>query len=248
MSSRFHGFMYHVLLFCCPLLVNACWEGGAKPEPSSAENAEVNKERGDNFYGIKSGIITYSTTGNYQDSEETFYFDDWGDQEARFQKVTDYLPGTRQVSKISNKLIIRSNGVRYSLDLDAQTGNKTKVPPREPRYSFEELVYRLGSSEKVAEYLSGRGIVMLGEKEKVLGFPCQVMRIPTSRTSYNQIWFYEGLVLRSNSVINAGNSTLTTVRQAIRFEPNADIDPIKFSPPVGFPVENINEIVNMLAK
>ena len=245
MLKTIQNFLLAVIIILCLPSFFACQ---SENKGQSNEQLDINKERGDNFYGIKSGVVKYDVKGAYNDKQETLYFEDWGDTEARFVETTHFFPGTKNISGQTSRIELRKNGYLYNLDLDARKGTKTKMPPREPRFSFEELLFRLGSAEKVTAYLAGRNIIMLGEKENILNYPCQVIRVSTSQTSYNQICFYEGVVLKNTSYINAGNNSFTNVKQAVAFEPNAQIDASIFEVPDDFPEDAITEIENMLAK
>lgn len=237
--------IYSLLILILPACNQSAQSGENTGGDQPAKTEKVDR-RGDHFYGVKSGKVVYETESISQRTREEFYFDDWGEKEARYIDIIQLDPRSKSQTGTSRKLTLRVDGNLYNLNLDKQEGTRTAATPREPNYDLVELKARLGSDQKVADYLMARKMYMPAEKEEVLGYACQVVKRNTSKTSHVTLWYWEGVVLKSEAVINAGNSSYGSSRYAVEFEPEAEIDPARFELPEGFPEENIQGVQNMM--
>jgi hypothetical protein len=238
-----------LLLIISILIISGCGgsqQQGEKDTGNLPGTTAKTDTRGDHFYGVKSGRVVYETESISQKTREELYFDDWGEKEARYIDIIQLDPRSKAETGTSRKLTLRVDGNLYNLNLDKQEGTRTTATPREPHYDPAELKARLGSDQKVADYLMARKMYMQEEKEEVLGYPCQVVKRNTSKTSHVTLWFWEGLVLKSETIINAGNSSYGASRQAVEFEPGVEIDPSRFEVPAGFPADQIQEVRNLM--
>jgi hypothetical protein len=239
--------MKYFFFFLFPLLLfPACKES---PEDSGTEKragVEQADTRADHFYGVKSGKVVYETESISQRTREEFFFDDWGEKEARYIEIIHLDPRSKAETGTSRKLTLRIDGALYNIQLDKEEGTKTVATPREPHYDLKELQARLGGQQETAYYLNTRNMYMPEEKEDVLGYPCQLVKRNTSKTSHTTLWFWEGIVLKSETTINAGNSSYGSSRMAVAFEPHVEVEASRFALPDNLPPEKIQEIRNLM--
>lgn len=209
--------------FLCLLVAGACEKEKSGMDPPATSIRE--SENGP--YGYISGIIEFRVRRPFHRVDETVYFIDWGNREARYETirgaaVADSGPARHQIT------MINPSGV-FTWQVEARRGSHSPLPPQEPFLNFDRLAKRLGR-KAAEEDLHKKGIQML-PSEMVLGFPCHVFRLKGGT-----FWIHRGLVLRSR--IRLPN--FETFREAVRFVPEAAINPerLKFPPgvdPESFP-------------
>ena len=216
----------------CLLIAGACDTGEPGPNtrntpiPSSSES-----ESGP--YGYISGIIEFRVRRPFHQVDETVYFIDWGNREARYETirgdaVTDTAPPRHQITMINPK------GV-FTWQVEARRGSRSPLPPQEPFINFDRMAKKQGR-KAAEEKLKQRGVHML-PPEMILGFPCNVFRVKGGT-----FWIHRGLVLRSRIRLPG----FETSREAVRFVPEAAINPERLAFPPGVDPEEFPGLRDLL--
>lgn len=218
--------------FFCLLIAGACEKEKSGMETMDLPATSIEgSEPGP--YGYISGIIEFRVRRPFYRVDETVYFADWGNREARYETirgdaVTDSGPARHQITIINRK------GV-FTWQVEARRGSHSPLPPQEPFLDFNRMEKRMGQ-KAAEENLKRKGVQML-PSEMVLGFPCRVFRMKGGT-----FWIHRGLVLRSRIRL----SDFETSREAVRFVPEAAINPERLEFPPGVDPEDFPGLRDLL--
>jgi len=215
---------HHYRFFLIPIAIYGCLAAGCadksnpptRPHPESAQTSVINTGP----YGYESGILEFRVRRPHHQADESVYFRDWGRQEARYETVSA-IAGEGEAAARHQITIINAKGV-FTWQVENQIGSRSPLPPPQPFQDYEKLKAQLGP-EGAAKRLRNLDVI-LGKPEMVLGFTCHVFHLKGGT-----FWIHRGLVLRSR--IKLGD--FSTSREAVRFVPDATVDPSRFRFPQG---------------
>ena len=156
---------------------------------------------------VKSAIIKYKVSG-MNEGTEVVYFDNWGRQEAKYTNTTMNMMG---MTNKTNTLTIMTDSGKwiYSIDLDKNTGTKTKNP------MYDDFA---GKSEKELEKFAENMLGVLGAKktgtEKVAGKTCDVWESQMANTK-TCVW--NGITLKTETGLGqmSINMVATEVKEGV---------------------------------
>lgn len=183
-------------------------------------------------YAIKSAIVEYQLTG-MQTGTSITYFDNYGMQEATYEKALVDVFGVKQETETANYL----NGYwQYNIDLLTNSGTKTK------NTFLESLVENSDGDleEPGLEMFRSMGGKMTGTEE-LLGKSCNVWELESMGT---KVWVWKNIPLKSETEMMG----LTILRTAIRLEENIDIpqEMLKIPDNIEFTEFDINTLNNLM--
>jgi hypothetical protein len=189
-------------------------EAGSRPHagaaPLDSQTVRLSTAEPVTKYGVRSGIIEYDNVrlGRAQ----TYYFDDYGAQEAVYLARN----GKDSVG-VPFDISIYTGTYRFDVNTTERTGI-VKVQPNATGPVLG-LVPDLGAVRSTP--IASRTIA--GRRAEGLEF--------TSGGGTVRVWQWKGIPLRVERPLRAGADTL--VLEAVRFEPDAKVDPSRFVVPKG---------------
>ena len=219
-----------IVVACCGWMASSCVNNGreASRQPSSGkEKVKVGP------YGYASGILEFRIRRPFHQVNETVYFTEWGRKEARYETVYGGILAGKSAPR--HQITLISPEGFFSWQVETREGSRSPLPPQEPFQDFDTLKKRLGA-EAATKRLRHLGIRLLPE-EMVLGFPCYVFQ-----SKGGTFWIHRGLLLRSR--IRLPN--FTTIREAVRFVPDAAVNPDRFRFPPGVDPESFPDLSELL--
>jgi hypothetical protein len=171
-------------------------------------------------YGMKSGIVVYSTQMMGMDVKQTMYFEEGGAREA--QEVSMEMMGIKM-----HTLTITKDGIVYTLDMEKKTGTKAPVVEGSAQnIDFQNL------SEELAKDME---LKKLGT-EDFLGKTCDKMSIDYKKMAMKGTFLvYKGVALKSETEFAGMKVNLI----AEKFEENAAIPAGKFDVPADFTITEL---------
>jgi len=187
--------------------------------------SKLNAQQGMNLFKSKSGIIEYEYSGK-SIGNETVYFDNHGNREARFKQTKTKMLG---MTSEENTLTLRLDTVIYSIDLVEKTGTRQVISIDVSKMSKEEIKEWEEWGRQMREDL---GFEKTGE-EQVLGRNCEIWEGMGSK-----IWVWENMTLKSE--VNLMGQWIT---EAKKIDLNVKIDPDKFKIPDGIQIQDLGEVI-----
>lgn len=184
-------------------------------------------------YGIKSAIVEYVITGS-QSGTKTLYFDNWGMRQA---ENTNSVLEIGNFSKRINILNIVKDDANYVIDLERNTGTKTKNP-------VNKLIADLQNQKSFGEFgeqiLLKAGAMKVGQEE-FLDKDCDIYEIKNTGT---KMWIWKWIPLKAISKL--GGVEINSVAKKI--EVNVNIPEEKFTPPDNVTITEVDldDIENQL--
>jgi hypothetical protein len=163
-------------------------------------------------YGIKSGIVEYSTQVMGMDAKQFLYFEDYGRMEA--QDVQMDIMGTA-----IHTVTINRDGYIYNIDMVKKTGTKVMATPiNSVSIDFENL------SEQMIKDMN----ITKEGTEEFLGKTCEKLGIDYTKMGLKGTYLvYKGVALLVDTEMGAMKMKLV----ADRFTENASIPAEKFEIP-----------------
>jgi hypothetical protein len=163
-------------------------------------------------YGIKSGIVEYSTQVMGMDAKQFLYFEDYGRMEA--QDVQMDIMGTA-----IHTVTINRDGYIYNIDMVKKTGTKVMATPiNSVSIDFENL------SEQMIKDMN----ITKEGTEEFLGKNCEKLGIDYTKMGLKGTYLvYKGVALLVDTEMGAMKMKLV----ADRFTENASIPAEKFEIP-----------------
>lgn len=155
-------------------------------------------------YGIKSGIITSSTSILGKKIESTLYFDHYGANESIITEAS-----TGQMAQSSLKMMIKNIGdTVYSASLSQKTGIKMPMPQKGINY------LRLTPEDMKKYNMKDKG------EEEVCGKKCQkytMAIIQNNQTVKSTVWIWKGIPLKTITSIGLLHQTqvVTDIKENI---------------------------------
>lgn len=174
-------------------------------------------------YDIRSGYIKYETS---QGTEE-LYWDNYGDQEARYTDSTVTVFGMTQ----SNQSVNIIDG-RWAYNFDKGSNKASKID--------HELMMKQMSGSKAQqprEFTEQMLDAFGGEKlgtEKILGRKATIYKL--NNIGDYKVWVYKGLALKAEMQMMGFSYEM----QAIEFKENANIDQAKLRLPSGMEIAEVD--------
>lgn len=184
-------------------------------------------------YGIKSAIVEYTITGS-QSGTKTLYFDNWGMRQAEH---TNSFLEIGNFSKSINILNIVKDDANYIIDLERNTGTKTKNP-------VKKLVAELQNQKSFGEFgeqiLLKAGAMKIGQEE-FLDKDCDIYEIKNTGT---KMWIWKWIPLKT--ITKLGGVEINSVAKKI--EVNVNVPEEKFTPPENVTITEVDldDIENQL--
>lgn len=167
-------------------------------------------------YGIKSAIVEYTITGS-QSGTKILYFDNWGMRQAEY---TNSVLEIGNFSKSINILNIIKDDANYIIDLERNTGTKTKNP-------IKKLIAELQNQKSFGEFgeqiLLKSGAMKVGQEE-FLNRDCDIYEIKNTGT---KMWIWEWIPLKT--ITKLGGIEINSVAKKI--EVNINVPEEKLTPP-----------------
>lgn len=167
-------------------------------------------------YGIKSAIVEYTITGS-QSGTKTLYFDNWGMRQAEY---TNSVLEIGKFSKSINIVNIVKDDANYIIDLERNTGTKTKNP-------VNKLIAELQNQKSFGEFgeqiLLKSGAMKIG-KEEFLDKDCDIYEIKNTGT---KMWIWKWIPLKT--ITKLGSVEINSVAKKI--EVNVNVPEEKFTLP-----------------
>lgn len=169
-----------------------------------------------NKYGIKSGIVEYSTKAMGTEVNQTLYFDDYGAKEAT--ETSMEMAGYK-----SNTLNINKGEYTYTLDMNTKTGTKHKIIPTGVDIDFNNLSKELEKEMNLQK---------MG-KESFAGKECEKYTIDYKDMQMKGSFLvWKGIALKSDFNL----STMKTEMIANNIQENVNIPSSKFEIPANFKI------------
>lgn len=197
------------IIVSCQPSTNTDKQSPDTPEKTSAKLAK-------NKYGIKSGIVEYSTKAMGTEVNQTLYFDDFGAKEAT--EISMEMAGFK-----SNTLNINKGEYAYTLDMNAKTGTKHKIIPTGVEIDFNNL------SEELEKKMN---LEKVG-KENFAGKECEKYTIDYKDMQMKGSFLvWKGIALKSDFNL----STMKTEMIAKNIQENVNIPASKFEVPADFKI------------
>ena len=184
-------------------------------------------------YGVKSAIVEYTITGS-QSGTKTLYFDNWG------MRQTEYTNSVLEIGKFSksiNILNIIRDDANYIIDLDRNTGTKTKNP-------VNKLIAELQSQKSFGEFgeqiLLKAGAIKIGQEE-FLDKDCDIYEI---KNTGSKMWIWKWIPLKT--ITKIGSVEINSVAKKI--EVNVNVPEEKFTLPDNVTITEVDldDIENQL--
>ena len=184
-------------------------------------------------YGVKSAIVEYTITGS-QSGTKTLYFDNWG------MRQTEYTNSVLEIGKFSksiNILNIIKDDANYIIDLDRNTGTKTKNP-------VNKLIAELQSQKSFGEFgeqiLLKAGAIKIGQEE-FLDKDCDIYEI---KNTGSKMWIWKWIPLKT--ITKIGSVEINSVAKKI--EVNVNVPEEKFTLPDNVTITEVDldDIENQL--
>ena len=184
-------------------------------------------------YGVKSAIVEYTITGS-QSGTKTLYFDNWG------MRQTEYTNSVLEIGKFSksiNILNIIRDDANYIIDLDRNTGTKTKNP-------VNKLIAELQSQKSFGEFgeqiLLKAGAMKIGQEE-FLDKDCDIYEI---KNTGSKMWIWKWIPLKT--ITKIGSVEINSVAKKI--EVNVNVPEEKFTLPDNVTITEVDldDIENQL--
>lgn len=167
-------------------------------------------------YGIKSAIVEYTITGS-QSGTKTLYFDNWGMRQAEY---TNSVLEIGKFSKSINIVNIVKDDANYIIDLQRNTGTKTKNP-------VNKLIAELQNQKSFGEFgeqiLLKSGAMKIGHEE-FLDKDCDIYEIKNTGT---KMWIWKWIPLKT--ITKLGSVEINSVAKKI--EVNVNVPEGKFTLP-----------------
>ena len=181
-----------VLALFGTIMLESCSDSETdKKDDNSSSDIENVDESVDNDskkntpFGIKSGIMEYTTNVMGTEMTATIYFDDYGNKQETVVKSSSQYMNT-------NTRAFEKDGYYYTIDLIKNTAQKVKMTDEMIEDSEDENINPDNFTDELkAEYnLKNEGT------EKVMGKKCKVysMTNPTGETT--KLYMYKGVVLK----------------------------------------------------
>jgi len=204
-------------IFLLALLLASCGGKTPKSEKNSDQNQVAEKSKSEKHkYGIKSGIVEYSTKMMGMDMTQTLYFDDFGSIEAT-EMIMDMM-GTE-----THTVTINKEGYVYNLDLIAKTGTRQMIFNEGSNIDFKNL------SKEMEKKMNLKKI----GKEDFAGKTCEKYSIDYTDLSlkgYYLVW--EGIALKTDADMGKMKMEMT----AKNIQENVNIPAEKFEIPADFQI------------
>lgn len=184
-------------------------------------------------YGIKSAIVEYTITGS-QSGTKTLYFDNWGMRQAEY---TNSVLEIGKFSKSINIVNIVKDDANYIIDLERNTGTKTKNP-------VKKLIAELQNQKSFGEFgeqiLLKAGAMKVGQEE-FLDKDCDIYEIKNTGT---KMWIWKWIPLKT--ITKLGGVEINSVAKKI--EVNVNVPEEKFTPPDNITITEVDldDIENQL--
>jgi hypothetical protein len=182
-------------------------------------------------FGIKSGYIEYSLTGNTVGTKKVWW-DNYG-QYKRTEikaKSTSKVFGMTSQEEINTVEIINKEDV-YVWDYTKQSGTQTKIT------GYQSSLFTDEEAEVIADELIAQlGGERLGT-EKVLGKTCEIISLVGTK-----VWIYKGIALKSEAKV----LMLTNFEMAKVFEENKSVTASLFKPSADMSFRNISQEMESL--
>ncbi|GEM_PF-2828564 len=236
--SRKKPFARLGLLVISACLITACGDAFREPSSPTRDVTASDPRSQCGPYGYETGIVEFRVRQPFHQVDETIYFRDWGREEARYETVRGNSGETGKTLR-HQITIINAEGV-FTWQVETRTGSRSPLPPPEPFQDLEKLIRREGA-QSVLKRLQSLGFEYR-QTEMLLGRTCHVFF-----RSGGTFWIHRGLMLRSRIRIQ----DFVMLREAVRFVPDATIDPERFQfpgdvDPSTFP--DLNDLLNQAGK
>lgn len=189
----------------------SCGNNTQKAEKQSSENTGTENVKGDNTtgkkYGIKSGIVTYTTQMMGMDVQQTLSFDDYGAREVN--EVTVDM-GTIKVKTVS----LQKDGYMYTYNPDDKTGKKIAISGQgNGNIDFRNL------SKEMEQKMN---LKKLGS-ETFIGKSCDKYSIDYKEMNMSGTFLvWEGIALKSETKV--GGMDMVLVANSIEENPSIPAD------------------------
>lgn len=222
---KFFYLFFAALLFS----IYGCKDSGE----DSADKQSAGKTDFTKRYGIKSAIVEYTITGS-QSGIKTLYFDNWGMRQAEH---TNSVLEIGKFSKSINILNIVKDDANYMIDLERNTGTKTKNP-------LKKLIAELQNQKSFGEFgeqlLLKAGAMKVGQEE-FLDKDCDIYEIKNTGTT---MWIWKWIPLKT--ITKLGGVEINSVAKKI--EVNVNVPEEKFTPPDNVTITEVDldDIENQL--
>jgi hypothetical protein len=204
-------------VFLLALLFSSCGGKAPKSEKQSDQNPVAENTKSEKHkYGVKSGIIEYSTKMMGMDMTQTLYFDDYGALEATEMEMD--MMGTK-----THTVNITKEGYVYSLDLITKTGTRQMIFNKEANIDFKNL------SKEMEKKMNLKKI----GKEDFAGKTCEKYSIDytdLSMKGYYLVW--EGIALKTD--VDMGSMKMEMIAKNV--QENVNIPAAKFEIPADFQI------------
>lgn len=184
-------------------------------------------------YGVKSAIVEYTITGS-QSGTKTLYFDNWGMRQSEY---TNSILEIGKFSKSINILNIIRDDANYIIDLEKNTGTKTKNP-------IEKLIADLQNQKSFREFseqiLLKAGAMRVGQEE-FLDRDCDIYEI---KNTGSKMWIWKWIPLKT--ITKLGGAEINSVAKKI--EVNVNVPEEKFTLPDNVTITEVDldDIENQL--
>lgn len=202
-------------------------------DEDSADKQSAGKTDFTKRYGIKSAIVEYTITGS-QSGTKTLYFDNWGMRQAEH---TNSVLEIGKFSKSINILNIVKDDANYMIDLERNTGTKTKNP-------LKKLIAELQNPKSFGEFgeqlLLKAGAMKVGQEE-FLDKDCDIYEIKNTGTT---MWIWKWIPLKT--ITKLGGVEINSVAKKI--EVNVNVPEENFTPPDNVTITEVDldDIENQL--
>jgi outer membrane lipoprotein-sorting protein len=220
MLKQIKSFLFLLVLL---FFIAGCFDKSSEDDNdnmSKSDNEEdIFKKPVDATYEVKSGIVTFENVIT-QGMNQTFYFDDYGNKEARYS-IMDVELTEQKVSTGNVEIHIDSFLIRY----DLQSREGTKIISHISIGGVKDIPKDF--SKLTPEFIEDFNLKELGKKD-ILGKECKgyevtVMRIKT------EVWVWNGILLYSKVFMSEDGKAIEI--KASNIEVNVPIPADKFKVP-----------------
>jgi len=177
------------------------------------------------LFGSKSGIITYQAQAMGMPMSQTFYFDNYGEKEARYSLVKIEIMKT--VSE-TETVEIKADGYRIKYNLKDKKGTKSKAITSIAGAAGMPDVKNL-SKEMMNQYKYKE----LGEKE-ILGKKCKGISMNAMNMDI-EAWTWDNIPIMTKMIDK--NGKIFTEITATKIETDVPIPADKFTVPAGIEIK-----------
>jgi hypothetical protein len=165
-------------------------EEAPKQEEAIADDSEL---EGIKKSQIKSGIITYETSG-FATGEQTLYFDNWGFDNTIIQTMT------QNGQTMENKIILSEEWI-YQMNLTEKRYMKVRNISND---IFKKLYKKYKDNEIANDSLMTVDGGKLIGMEKIMGKECKIWTLQNAKS-----WMWKGIILKSEMSLPFGQLIFT---------------------------------------